>query len=286
MFHTLAHDTVANRIAFYHASLFSPSLSTWCHAIDAGQFPTWPGLTSYAVRKYPPQSIPMHQGHLDQVRANLRSTRLPASSIQQPTSDADLEDDVAPPAEDNTRTRIIYADCHCTTGMVYTKPTGKFLVPSVSGNQYILVVYEYDSNYIHAEPMIDRTGPSIIAAYQRSIVFLQSRGFKPLLQRLDNEATGALHDFLIALDIDFQLAPPHVHRRNAAKRAIRTFKNHFIAGLCSTNPDFPLNLWDKLLPQCLTTLNLLRRYRINPQLSAQAHINRAFDFNHTPLALP
>jgi hypothetical protein len=51
MFHTtLAHDTIANRIAFYHASLFSPSLSTWCQAIDDGHFPTWPGLTSFAVR--------------------------------------------------------------------------------------------------------------------------------------------------------------------------------------------------------------------------------------------
>jgi hypothetical protein len=259
MFHTtLAHDTVANRIAFYHAILFSPSLSTWCHAIDAIHFTTWPGLTSSAVHKYPPQSIPMHQGHLNQVRANLRSTRLPASSIQQPTSDADLEDDMAPLAEDNTRTRIMYADCHCTTGMVYTDPTGKFLVPSVSGNQYILVVYEYDSNNIHAEPMIDRTAPSIIAANQRSIVFLQSRGSKPLLQRLDNEATGALQDFLVASDIDFQLAPPHVHRRNAAERAIRTFKNHFIVALCSTNLYFPLNMWDELLPQCLITLNLLR----------------------------
>jgi hypothetical protein len=52
------------------------------------------------------------------------------------------------------------------------------------------------------------------------------------------------------------------------------------------NPDFPLNLWDKLLPQCLITLNLLRRSRSNPQLSAKAHINRAFDFNRTPLAPP
>jgi hypothetical protein len=285
MFHTtLAHDTVANRIAFYHASLFSPSLSTWCHAIDAGHFPTWPGLTSSTVRKYPPQSIPVRQGHLHQVRANIRSTCLPASSIQQPTSDADLEDDAAPPAEDNTRTRIMYADCHCTTGMVYTDPTRKFLVPSVSGHQYILDMYEYDSNYIHAEPMIDRIGPSIIAAYQRSIIFLQSRGLKPLLQRLDNKATGALQDFLVTSDIDFQLAPPHVHCRSAAKRAIRTFKNHFIVGLCSTNPDFPLNLWDKLLPQCLITLSLLRQSRINPQLSAQAHINGAFDFDRTTLA--
>jgi hypothetical protein len=46
-------------------------------------------------------------------------------------------------------------------------------------------------------------------------------------------------------DVDFQLAPPGVHRRNAAKRAIRTFKNHFIAGLCiSVDKDFPLHLWD------------------------------------------
>jgi hypothetical protein len=85
--------------------------------------------------------------------------------MQQPTTDADIEDDMAPPAADNTRTRLIYADCHCTTGMVYTDPTGKFLVPSVSGNHNLLIMYEYDSNYIHAEPMIDRTGPSIIAAY-------------------------------------------------------------------------------------------------------------------------
>jgi hypothetical protein len=58
MFHTtLAHDTIANQIAFYHASLFSPSLSTWCQAIDAGHFKTWSGLTSSGVRKYPP---PIH----------------------------------------------------------------------------------------------------------------------------------------------------------------------------------------------------------------------------------
>jgi hypothetical protein len=61
--------------------------------------------------------------------------------MQQPTTDADIEDEVAPPAADNTRVRLIYADYHCTTGMVYTDPTGKFLVPSVSGDQYLLIVY-------------------------------------------------------------------------------------------------------------------------------------------------
>jgi hypothetical protein len=77
-----------------------------------------------------------------------------------------------------------------------------------------------------------------------------------------------------------------VHRANAAERAIRTFKNHFIAGLCSTDKLFPLNLWDQLLPQAEITLNLLRTSRINPKLSAYTQISGAFDYNATPLAPP
>jgi len=77
-----------------------------------------------------------------------------------------------------------------------------------------------------------------------------------------------------------------MYRRNAAERAIRTFKNHFIAILYSTDPDFLLRLWDRLLPQALTTLNLLRGSRINPKLSAYAQLNGAFDFNRTPMGPP
>jgi hypothetical protein len=53
----------------------------------------------------------------------------------------------------------------------------------------------------------------------------------------------AFYHASIAKEIDYQLAPPHVYRRNAAKRAIRTFKNHFVAGLCSTDKHFALHLW-------------------------------------------
>ena len=80
--------------------------------------------------------------------------------------------------------------------------------------------------------------------------------------------------------------PPHAHRRNAAERAIRTFKNHFIAGLASTDPTFPLYLWSALVPQAVLTLNLLRTSRINPKLSLYAQIWGQFDFNKTPLVPP
>jgi hypothetical protein len=80
-------------------------------------------------------------------------------------------------------------------------------------------------------------------------------------------------------EVDFQLVPPHVHRRNAAKRAIRTC-------LCSVNPNFPMTLWDTLLPQATLSLNLLQTSRINPQLSAYAQLFGNFDYNRMPLAPP
>jgi hypothetical protein len=87
-------------------------------------------------------------------------------------------------------------------------------------------------------------------------------------------------------DIDVQLSPPYVHRRNAAERAIRTFKNQVIAGICSTDPELPMNLWDCLLPQAIQTSNFLPTSCLHPHLSAYTHLHRLFDFNRTPLAPP
>jgi hypothetical protein len=54
--------------------------------------------------------------------------------------------------------------------------------------------------------------------------------FKPKLQTLDNEAPAALKNFFTVHNIAYQLVLPHCHRRNAAERAIRTFKEHFGPG--------------------------------------------------------
>jgi hypothetical protein len=147
-------------------------------------------------------------------------------------------------------------------------------------------VYDYDSNYIHAGAMLTRTGPSIIAAFKRAFKLLEARGCTPLLQRLDNKASRVLQIYMSEADFDFQLAPPHIHRRTVAERATRTFNNHFISRISSTNTNFMLNLWEKLLPQGLLTPNLPRRSRINHQLSVQAQVQGAFDYSRTPLAPP
>jgi hypothetical protein len=91
---------------------------------------------------------------------------------------------------------------------------------------------------------------------------------------------------IVAVPEHFQLVPPGVHRANAAERSIRTFKNHFNAGLCSTDPDFPVHLWDRLLDQAVLTLNLMRGSRINPKLSAWAQVHGQYDSNKNPIAPP
>jgi hypothetical protein len=127
-----------------------------------------------------------------------------------------------------------------------------------------------------------------MAAYKRVHKILTARGLKPKLQRLDNEASKTLQEFMQENVIDYQLAPPPppIHQRNAVECVICTFKNHFIVGLSSTDSNFPLNLWDKLLPQELNSLNLMRGSRINPRLLAHVQLRGAFDCNRTPLAPP
>jgi hypothetical protein len=73
---------------------------------------------------------------------------------------------------------------------------------------------------------------------------------------------------------------------NAAKRAIQTFKDHFISALATTNSEFPLQLWDKLTSQVEATLNLMQASRINPRILAYKAIWGRYDWNRFPLAPP
>jgi hypothetical protein len=79
---------------------------------------------------------------------------------------------------------------------------------------------------------------------------------------------------------------PHYHRQNVAERDIQNFKEHFVAGLYSVDPNFPLHLGDILLPQAEITLNLLRTPRQHPQLSAAAHFHGIINYNKTSFAPP
>ena len=147
-------------------------------------------------------------------------------------------------------------------------------------------MYVYDANAIMSVALPDRRGSSFRDAWLKIYKKLQFNGYAPKLHILDNECSTDIKDAFKRHNVDFQRVPAHQHRRNAAERAIQTWKAHFIAGLSTTDPAFPLHAWDKLLPQCDLTLNLLRSSRRQPSLSAHACLFGNFNFDRTPLAVP
>ena len=101
---------------------------------------------------------------------------------------------------------------------------------------------------------------------------------------MDNEVSEDLKQYFEDSYIQFQLLPPHMNQRNAAKRSARTFKNHFIAALCTVYPRFPFYYWHRLLPQVTMTLNVFRQSQLNPELSAYEKVYGIHYFEQTPLA--
>jgi hypothetical protein len=261
-------------VHYLHKALFNPTKAAMLQAVKDGHLITWPGLTEDAINKHLKLTPATAMGHMNQRRQNIRSTSK-ATIEKQPTPDTDL----------GTKTDLVYAVV-VDQGQLYTNLTGKFPVPSSKGNSYVMVCYVYDCNYVKVIPMKYRSASEWVKSYDTVHQELTVKGFKPKLQTLDNEASAALKNFFTVNDIAYQLVPPHCHRRNAAERAIRTFKEHFVAGFSSVDPTFPFHLWDRLLPQAEITLNLLRTSRLHPQLSAAAHFHGLVDYNKTAFAPP
>jgi hypothetical protein len=100
---------------------------------------------------------------------------------------------------------------------------------------------------------------------------------------LDNKTLAAFKAE-IKKNCKYQLVPPDNHSMNLVERTIQTFKNHFKALIAGVDESFPMQLWDRLLPQMVLTLNLLQQSNVASTVLAYQYVNRAFDYNKMPLA--
>ena len=259
---------------YLHACCFSPCLSTFTRAIRNGNFLSWPGIHSINFKSILKTTIPTEKGHLEQERSNLQTTK------------ATMED-YFPPKEPKTRECIFKLfETKELNEKSYMDLCGRFPYASSRGSKYILVVYDHDSNLIEGVALKTRNVKEITEKWQDLYNKITKNTVTTKYWILDNEASKYLKDALGTNDQDFQLTPPHIHRINAAERAIRTYKNHLLAGIATCDKDYPIIEWDRLINQCNITLNLLRNSRVNPGLSAYAYAYREFNFNKTPLCPP
>jgi hypothetical protein len=82
---------------------------------------------------------------------------------------------------------------------------GKFPVRSSKGNWYVMVCYIFDCNYVKVVPMRSRSASEWVKSYDLIHQELTSKGFKPKLQTLDNEASSALKNFFTTQHVEYQL---------------------------------------------------------------------------------
>jgi hypothetical protein len=127
------HTTTQPELEQYlHTACGSPTPSSWIKAINKGHFATWQGITSLLVKKDSLNPLPPLKGN------SISSKR--TSAPCRPTHPTPGLTPVNRPAYPMHTPSL--------TSQAKSPPT-----ISSCGNKYILLLYDYDSNAILAEPM-------------------------------------------------------------------------------------------------------------------------------------
>ena len=144
-------DTTKHDLAEYlHKCAFSPPLSTFNRAIKKGHFITWPGIEHVNFERIITNLVPTAKGHLDQERTNLQSTKHSNQNVM--NDDAEPIDGIATKTWHNAA--LLYA--FTPKQKTYSDQTGRFPFRSSRGNEYIMVMYDYDANAILVAPLKNR----------------------------------------------------------------------------------------------------------------------------------
>jgi hypothetical protein len=238
-------------LMYFHAAAGFPVKETFLDAVRARNYTTWPGLTTALIAKHFPDSDETQKGHMKGQRKGVRSTRVkPACEIKiEPGAK-----DPPPKPIGNKKMDDIFVKIYKLAEEIHTDQTGAFLVTSQQGYRYIMVSIHIDANYIFCKLMKNRTEGKMITAYQKMVDRMEIAGLGLKHHWLDNECLENFKKCIKKNHMTWEHVPPDCHRRNIAKRAIQTFKNHFVAILSRVDDRFPLSLWCHLVrPAELTT---------------------------------
>jgi hypothetical protein len=116
---------------------------------------------------------------------------------------------------------MVFVEAIDATGPIYTNQTGRFPITSSQQHKYIMVSYDYDSNWIFTEPLKSCSELEMVCGYSKLHKYLTNRGLKPQLQQLDNEAPSGLKKFMKQNGVDYQLVPNHIHTNQPASPHLR-----------------------------------------------------------------
>jgi len=274
----MSNQLDADYVEWMAATLGGPVTSTLLKAAKKGYLSSFPRITYKMIAANPPNAVATAMGHLDHTRQGQHSTKdLHSQGAPQLTDFEDKE------PYDPEEGRIVFVKIVPASDTLHSDASGRMPVPSRRGTQYLLV--SYWNNYLHLEPMTSRAKGEYARAFRLTYEFFHARGHQPKIQRLDNETSKVVEQQLLGVVEKLEYVAPANHRANKAERGIRDAKNHLISTFCGADPSFPAAELDRFLEQAEITLNILRPYGPNQDISAfEGVYGKKYDFAAHPMA--
>ena len=154
-------------------------------AVENNNLVTIPALRRETVLKYMENSEHTCKGHMTLVRKGIQPTKPEPKlkGVPGPHSKVrDVEIQILEPGDNKNQWSWDLA--------------GKFPYKSSRGNQYIMVMIDYDSNYIHAVALKSRKTADLIQGYRKCQDMYRARGLQARLVKMDNEVSRAMHKYI------------------------------------------------------------------------------------------
>jgi hypothetical protein len=209
--------TRTNGAKFAHQLLCNPKILTLLKAVCKGFLIGCPNLSKKLILKYLNPSPATAKGHMKQHRHGIKSTRpkqkpplarqpsiahvLPPEMIEDPGPGYIPGCAIPAVIADNYNETVAnifcfsaFADKH--SGVLYNNLTRIFPFMLYDGSVCYLVLYHYKSNVIMATPITGLDDVCIFNAYKLNFDELKSKGYKPILNVMDNQATKYIKKFL------------------------------------------------------------------------------------------
>jgi hypothetical protein len=158
-------------LLYYHALAGFPMRETFLDAVRAGNYATWPGLTTTLIAKHFPNSEEMQKGHMKGQRKGIRPTKVREQ----------VEIKIEPgtevlPQQPMKKQHNIFVVIYKLAKEVHTNQTGAFYITSQRGYQYIMVGVPLYANYIFCKLMKNRMENKMIKAYERMVWRMKNSG--------------------------------------------------------------------------------------------------------------
>jgi hypothetical protein len=153
-----------------------------------------------------------HNEHANNTGASTNSTG-PYYTQRYPTANLDTPQNIIQPAhpiqipnapliiaEDEKSIANVFcfgAFADKRNGVVYNNLTRLFPFMLLDGSVYFFIMYHYETNEILATPVVGLDNKSIFKAYKMQFDNLTSKGYKPKINIMDNQATKHIKAFLM-----------------------------------------------------------------------------------------